>query len=51
MSSLIEDQEKMFAYLVGTFQTSALISLGVMKNPMSNQINQTTIAVKNVLNA
>ena len=40
MSSLIEDQEKMFAYLVGTFQTSALISLGVMKNPMSNQINQ-----------
>ena len=30
----------MFAYLVGTFQTSALISLGVMKNPMSNQINQ-----------
>ena len=26
MSSLIEDQEKMFAYLVGTFQTSALIN-------------------------
>ena len=35
-----KEQEKLYAYLVGTFQTSALIALGVMENPMSNKITQ-----------
>ncbi|MDA8753185.1 DUF1844 domain-containing protein [Candidatus Marinimicrobia bacterium] len=35
-----KEQEKLYAYLVGTFQTSALISLGVVKNPMSNKVAQ-----------
>jgi len=40
MSIKIKEQEKLYAYLIGTFQTSALISLGIMKNPMSNQTAQ-----------
>ena len=35
-----KEQEKLYAYLVGTFQSSALIALGIMKNPMSNKIAQ-----------
>ena len=35
-----KEQEKLYAYLVGTFQTSALIALGVLKNPMSNKVAQ-----------
>jgi hypothetical protein len=35
-----KEQEKLYAYLIGTFQSSALIALGVMKNPMSNEVVQ-----------
>ena len=38
-----KEQEKLYAYLIGTFQSSALIALGVMKNPMSNKIAQNLI--------
>tara|TARA_Y100000385_G_scaffold283378_1_gene339422 strand:- start:190 stop:477 length:288 start_codon:yes stop_codon:yes gene_type:complete len=35
-----KEQEKLYVYLVGTFQSSALIALGIMKNPMSNKLVQ-----------
>ena len=31
-------EEKLFTYLVNTFQSSAWIALGKMKNPMTNKI-------------
>ena len=30
-------EEKLFTYLVNTFQSSAWIALGKMKNPMTNK--------------
>ena len=32
---ILTDQEKLFMYLVGTFQSSAWISLGKIENPMT----------------
>jgi len=33
-------EEQLFMYLVGTFQSSAWIAMGKMKNPMTDKIEQ-----------
>jgi hypothetical protein len=33
-------EEQSFMYLVGTFQSSALIAMGKMKNPMTDKVEQ-----------
>ena len=35
-----KEQEKLYAYLISTFQSSALIALGIVKNPMSQKLSQ-----------
>jgi hypothetical protein len=35
--------EKSFMYLVGTFQSSAWIAMGKMKNPMTDKVEQNLI--------
>tara|TARA_B100000686_G_C16526501_1_gene830052 strand:- start:53 stop:349 length:297 start_codon:yes stop_codon:yes gene_type:complete len=34
---ILSEKEKLFMYLVGTFQSSAWISLGKIKNPMTEK--------------
>ena len=34
---ILSKKEKLFMYLVGTFQSSALIALGKIKNPMTEK--------------
>jgi hypothetical protein len=40
MEDKSKEQEKLYSYLISTFQSSALIALGIMKNPMSKEISQ-----------
>lgn len=40
MEDKSKEQEKLYSYLISTFQSSALITLGIMKNPMSKEISQ-----------
>ena len=35
-----EKEQQLFMYLVGTFQSSAWIALGKMKNPMTDKIEK-----------
>lgn len=35
-----KEQEKLYAYLISTSQSSALIALGIVKNPMSQKSSQ-----------
>ena len=34
----LKKEERLFLYLVSTFKTSAMVALGKMKNPMTNEI-------------
>ena len=40
MEDKSKEQEKLYSYLISTFQSSALIALGIMKSPMSKEISQ-----------
>jgi len=40
MKDKSKEQEKLYSYLISTFKSSALIALGIMKNPMSKEISQ-----------
>jgi hypothetical protein len=40
MKDKSKEQEKLYSYLISTFHSSALIALGIMKNPMSKEISQ-----------
>ena len=34
----LKKEERLFLYLVNTFKTSAMVALGKMKNPMTNEL-------------
>lgn len=34
----LKKEERLFLYLVNTFKTSAMVALGTMKNPMTNEL-------------
>ena len=34
----LKKEERLFLYVVSTFKTSAMVALGKMKNPMTNEI-------------